>query len=185
MNNAPLNVKPMNAISYRLMAFLIRRMKPRIFVTTLLKQARVTQGKTVLDYACGPGVFSLAAAENVGESGYVYAADIQPLAVAEVNKRAQKEGLTNLSTINTDCNTHLPDGSVDVVLLFDCFHNFKDPRPILSEMHRVLKPAGILAVQIDHFDPARSTLLIEQSGLFIIEERFPAHKHFIFRPVQQ
>ncbi len=157
-------------------------MKPRTFVTELLKQARVTQGETVLDYACGPGVFSVAAATIVGKSGHVFAADIHPLAVAEVQKRALKEGLHNVTAIKTDCSTGLPDKSVDVVLLFDCFHHFKDPSFILTELHRVLKPDGVLALQVDHFDPAKPLSLIAQSGLFALEERFPARRHFVFKP---
>ena len=55
----------------------------------------------------------------------------------------------NLYTIHTTCATKLPDGSIDVVLLFYVLHDFKNPDLIIKETGRILKPGGSLVV-IDH-----------------------------------
>jgi 2-polyprenyl-3-methyl-5-hydroxy-6-metoxy-1,4-benzoquinol methylase len=56
----------------------------------------IQQGFRVLDYGCGPGGFSLAAAELVGNAGKVYVLDLHPLAIQQVQKKAAKRGLTTL-----------------------------------------------------------------------------------------
>jgi ubiquinone/menaquinone biosynthesis C-methylase UbiE len=55
----------------------------------------------------------------------------------------------------TDCETGLPDASIDIVILFYVLHDFKNPYSIIVELDRVLKPKGILAI-IDHkYDKAK------------------------------
>ena len=109
----------------------------------------IKPGAHVLDYGCGPGNYTIAAAKLVGPSGKVYAVDIHPLAISEVQNKADIKGLRNVQTILTDCNTKLPDSSVDAVLLFYVLHDFKNPDVIIKELNRVLKPMGVLLV-IDH-----------------------------------
>ena len=109
----------------------------------------IKPGAHVLDYGCGPGNYTIAAAELVGPSGKVYAVDIHAHAISEVQNKADIKGLRNVQTILTDCNTKLPDSSVDIVLLFYVLHDFKNPDAIIKELNRVLKPRGVLLV-IDH-----------------------------------
>jgi ubiquinone/menaquinone biosynthesis C-methylase UbiE len=72
----------------------------------------------------------------------VYALDLHPLAVERVRTLARKQQLGNVETIQSDCATGLPDGSVDVVLLYDIFHMLSEPDAILGELHRVLPNPG-------------------------------------------
>lgn len=85
----------------------------------------IKPGAHVLDYGCGPGNYTIAAAILVGPSGKVYAVDIHAHAISEVQNKADIKGLRNVQTILTDCNTKLPDSSVDIVLLFYVLHDFK------------------------------------------------------------
>jgi ubiquinone/menaquinone biosynthesis C-methylase UbiE len=103
-------------------------------------------GAHVLDYGCGPGNYTIAAAQLVGPSGKVYAVDSNPLAINEVIRKANKKGITNINTLLADSVTGLPDASVDVVLLIYVLHEFKSPDLIIGELDRVLKPTGILVV---------------------------------------
>lgn len=110
----------------------------------------IKQGSVVLDYGCGPGSYTIAAAQIVGPSGKVYAVDIHPMAIREVEKKADKKGLRNIQTILTDLSrTKLADSSIDVVLLFYVLHDFRDPDSVLREVNRILRYKGILSV-IDH-----------------------------------
>jgi 23S rRNA U2552 (ribose-2'-O)-methylase RlmE/FtsJ len=45
----------------------------------ILREAGIRDGLTVLDFGCGPGGFSQAAAKLVGPEGRVYAVDNHPL----------------------------------------------------------------------------------------------------------
>jgi len=114
------------------MAFLLRLIerfkKPR----ERLEQIGLRQGQNVLEYGCGAGSFTIPAARIV-EDSTVYAADIHPLAIEAVAKRARKENLSNIQTILTDRDTDLPDESIDVVLLYDTLHMVRDKQALLLE----------------------------------------------------
>jgi len=132
----------------------------------ILKEVEIKPGFHVLDYGCGPGGYITAAAQLVSESGKVYALDIQPLAINQVQNIATKQKLANVETILSDCATGLPDESVDVVLLYDTFHNLSEPDAVLAELHRVLKPDGILSLSDHHIKEEDITSKITAPGLF-------------------
>jgi ubiquinone/menaquinone biosynthesis C-methylase UbiE len=98
----------------------------------ILKEVGIKPGFQVLDYGCGPGSYIIPLAELVGESGKVYALDIHPLAIRKVQDIASKKRLANVETILSDCQTGLPDNSLDVVLLYDVFHHLSDPDGVLG-----------------------------------------------------
>jgi len=56
----------------------------------ILREAGIRNGMTVLDFGCGPGGFSLAAAKLVGPGGRVYAADGGLFLLAGGNRRTSQ-----------------------------------------------------------------------------------------------
>jgi len=142
--------KPMSNFDFKFMSvgYKFRDLfRPRI---NILKEIGIKPGFHVLDYGCGPGGYIIPLAKLVGESGKIYALDIHPLAVRNVRDIASKKQLTNVETILSDCQTGLPDNSLDAVLLFDAFHHLNDSDMVLRELHRVLKPDGILSFSDHH-----------------------------------
>jgi ubiquinone/menaquinone biosynthesis C-methylase UbiE len=139
-------------IDFQLMSltYLFRDLfQPRMNV---LREVGIEPGSRVLDYGCGPGSYIIPLAELVGASGRIYALDIHPLAVEKVQRIASRRQLTNVETICSDCATGLPDGSVDVVLLYDTLHALSDPDGVLRELRRVLTPDGILSLSDHHME---------------------------------
>ncbi|MGQ9626545.1 MAG: class I SAM-dependent methyltransferase [Anaerolineae bacterium] len=132
----------------------------------ILKEVGIKPGFHVLDYGCGPGSYIIPLAELVGKSGKIYALDIHPLAIQMVQNLASKKRLENLETIHSDCKTGLPDNSVDVVLLYDTFHDLSDPERVLKELHRVLKPDGILSFSDHHMKENEIVSEVTNRGLF-------------------
>lgn len=142
-------VRAMSNLSFSFMSYYFRfrdYFSPPIKV---LRRVGIQSGSTVLDFGAGSGSYSIPAAQLVGPTGEVYAADIHPLAIKEIRRKADMKGIKNLHTLLTDCKTGLPDASIDVVLLFYVLHDFKDPDLIIQELDRILKLQGILTV-IDH-----------------------------------
>ena len=137
----------------------------------ILQEAEIKPDSCMLDYGCGSGSYSIAAAELVGKSGKVYALDIHPLAVQRVQSIASKKQLTNVETICSDCVTGLPDNSIDVVLLYDTFHGLSDPNGVLAELHRVLKPNGILSFNDHHMKENEIISKIIGEGLFRLSRK--------------
>lgn len=46
----------------------------------------------------------------------------------------------------------MPTNSIDVILLYDTFHDLSDPSMVSEELHRVLKPNGILSFNDHHLE---------------------------------
>jgi len=158
--------KPMSRVGFKLMtlAFRIRDLlRPRM---DLLKEAGIGPGFCILDYGCGPGSYIVPLALLVGISGEIYALDIHPLAIKEVQKIAAQKAIANIKTIESDCNTGLPDNHVDVVLLYDIFHNFSQPDDVLGELHRVLKSGGTLSFSDHHMNAQDIITKVTKTGLF-------------------
>lgn len=155
-----------SATAFRLMALSYRvrdALKPR---QPYLEEAGITPDMTVLDFGCGPGSYVIPAATMVEDKGLVYALDRHPTALETTTSRAEKAGLNNVETIRSDRDTGLPGHSVDVVLLYDIFHHLESPDAVLRELHRVLKPSGVLSTHDHHLKGDRLQQAIESSGLF-------------------
>jgi ubiquinone/menaquinone biosynthesis C-methylase UbiE len=154
-------------LDFRLMSF---GFKFRDFFSprkNTLAEVDIKPAFSMLDYGCGPGSYTTVAARLVGDSGKVYALDIHPLAIHQVQKSAAKKGLTNITTILSDCATGLPDESIDVVILYDTLHNLSEPDKILAELHRVLKPDGILSFNDHHLKEENEVIArLTGKGLF-------------------
>ena len=83
--------KPMSNFAFRFMSFGFHIRDYFMSPKEIVKQAGIRKGHTVLDYGCGPGSYSIAAAEIIGESGRLYAVDIKPLSLRTVKKRQKKK----------------------------------------------------------------------------------------------
>ena len=137
-----------------------------------LREMGLKKGQTVLDYGCGIGSFSISAAKMVGNDGVVYASDIHPLAIRAVEKKIKKKRISNTKTILSSRETGLPDGCVDVVLLYDVFQMISDKAKLLEELHRVLKSDGILFATAEHLNQKDFMDLFAKGNLFtLIEQR--------------
>jgi len=137
----------------------------------VLKEVGIKPGFAILDYGCGPGSYIIATAELVGKSGKIYALDIHPLAIQMVQSIASKKQLTNVETICSDCKTGLPDSSIDVVLLYDTLHTLSDSGEVLAELHRVLKPNGILSLSDHHLEGNEIVPRVTGKGLFELSRK--------------
>jgi ubiquinone/menaquinone biosynthesis C-methylase UbiE len=165
--------KPMSDLGFRLMSlgYKFRHFfRPRMDV---LEEVGIHPGFCVLDYGCGPGGYIAPLAELVGSSGEIYALDIHPLAVKRVRSIATKKGLTNVKTIQSDCNTELAEDSVDVVLLYDILHHLSQPEDVLRELHRILKPKGILSVSDHHMKEPGIVSQVTAGNLFRLSTKGP------------
>ncbi|MFW9818995.1 MAG: class I SAM-dependent methyltransferase [Candidatus Thorarchaeota archaeon] len=163
--------EPMSKTHFKFMEKYFKKRDKKYPPYKKIEKTKITKGSVILDYGCGPGSYSIAAAEVVGNTGKIYAADIHPLAIESVEKRAKENNLTNIETILTDCDTKLENESVDFVLLLDIYHDLSNPEKILKELHRVLKSNGSLYVDDHHFKNDEIIGKITNTGLFRFIER--------------
>ena len=158
-------------LGFRLMAFGYRFRDLRLHRMNILKDVGIKPGFHVLDYGCGPGSYILPLAELVGESGKIYALDIHPLAIQKVQGIASKRQVANVETILSDCKTGLLDNSLDVVLLYDAFHDLSGPGGVLEELHRVLKPNGVLSFSDHHMKEYEIVSQVTNGRLFRLSRK--------------
>jgi SAM-dependent methyltransferase len=105
-----------------------------------------TTNADVVDFGCGYGTFTVAAARIT--SGTVYALDIDAEMIAATAAKAASFGLDNVRTIARDFvaeGTGLPNASADYAMLFNILHA-EQPVELLREALRVLRPGGKAAV---------------------------------------
>ncbi len=158
--------KVMPALDFRVMAlsFKLRDFwSPRMNV---LREFCIKPVFHVLDYGCGPGSYLPALVQLVGDSGQIYALDIHPLAIQQVQNIIARRGFTSIKTILSDSYTGLAEGSIDAVLLYDILHGLSEPDRVLAELHRILKPEGILSSNDHHLQADEIITRITSRGLF-------------------
>ena len=62
----------------------------------ILERAGLKSGQKVVEVGCGPGFFTIPAANIVGEEGFIYAVDTHHLAIKRVNTKIKKAGINNI-----------------------------------------------------------------------------------------
>ena len=136
-----------------------------------LEKAGLRKEMCVVDYGCGPGSFTIPAAEMAGQEGKVFAVDIHPLAIRAVKQKASRKGLENVETVLVEgYDTGIKESSIDRVLLIDTIHLIDDPDALFREIHRMLKPDGLLFMEKGHMAMPEQKKTVEESGLFKIAE---------------
>ncbi len=121
----------------------LRLLPPR----ELLIRAGVREGMVVADVGCGPGFFTLPAAQMVGSAGRVYAIDIHPEMLEAVRDKARRAGLLNIETVKAQqSSVPLSDAVANVGLLAFVLHVAVDPAAFTREVARILAPGGHLLV---------------------------------------
>src|SRR5262245_45566129 len=113
----------------------------------MLEVAAVQPGSRVLDVAAGTGEQTLMAARRVGATGYVLATDHSSSMLNVAAEAARKEGLTNVEArvMNAE-NLALDADSFDAVICRMALMLFPNPAKALTEMRRVVKTGGKVAV---------------------------------------
>lgn len=157
-------------------------------------------GMIVADFGAGSGHYTLAAAKIAGDSGKVYAIDVQKDLLERIKSHSEEEGLKNVEIIWADLDK--PDGSglseesVDFVIISNLLFQVEDKNAAAKEAFRVLKKGGRAAV-IDwsdsfggtgpHSEKVFSKQECEKIFLetrFVLDDEFEAGEHhygFIFK----
>jgi ubiquinone/menaquinone biosynthesis C-methylase UbiE len=100
-------------------------------------------GDTVLDVGPGMGYFSIPLAKRVGETGRVFAADVQIEMLNALRKRARKAGVEQRITLHLCKEDSLGlNIKFDFVLAFWMVHEVPEQESFFKEIRILLKPDG-------------------------------------------
>jgi ubiquinone/menaquinone biosynthesis C-methylase UbiE len=124
----------------------------------------IKQGYTVADIGCGPGFFSLALAEMVGEEGRVIAVDIQKEMLDKVAAEAERQKLRPRIILHQCKEDSLGiDQKADFILAFWMVHEVSNVKRFFDEIVTILKPEGLLLLVEPRFHVSASTFRKEIS----------------------
>ena len=112
----------------------------------LLAAADLTPGEAVLDIGCGCGATTLAAAQAVGPAGVVLGIDLSEPMLGVADRRAEASGLSNLTLIQGDVQTHRFADRSDVAISRFGTMFFADQAAGLANIRHGLRPGGRLCL---------------------------------------
>ena len=142
-----------------------------------LARLGIQPGQSVLDLGSGPGFWSLPLAEIVGAEGVVWALDASP-EMLEFFAQRQPPAQVRLRHVELP-QTELPGDSQDCVWAAFVFHEVTPPEQLASEMVRVLKTTGKLAIldwrpdAVGNAGPPRShRLSVQQVTKYLLQAGF-------------
>jgi SAM-dependent methyltransferase len=86
-------------------------------------------------------------AHRVGESGKVYANDIDAAALRYLEQRCAKWGFGNVEAIvGEPTHPRFPEGELDLIFMISTYHHISQPTELMRNALPALKPDGRLAI---------------------------------------
>lgn len=107
-------------------------------IELILDNALVTEGKEVLDVACGTGVLF---PEYLSRCVQVTGVDIAPEMV-----KIAKQKFPQVEVLCGDAETAVSDRLFDCIMIYNAFPHFPDPETVIAALAKKLKKGGTLTV---------------------------------------
>jgi arsenite methyltransferase len=142
----------------------------RNYMKHVLDYVGLVPGERALELGPGPGIFTVDVAYRVGEAGHLTIVDIQPEMITQVEERVHQAGLKNVEThVASAYELPVTSKSVDRGFLVAVLPEIPDQDRALAELHRVIKPGGILSIIEEFMDPdylflAETIRRVEKAG---------------------
>ncbi len=111
------------------------------FMRVILDNAGVTEGKDILDVACGTGILIPYYLQRNAAS--VTAVDISPRMAEIARAKFPQQEVTVLCQ---DAEALPADRKYDCIMIYNAFPHFSDPERLLQHLSLLLKPGGMLTV---------------------------------------
>jgi ubiquinone/menaquinone biosynthesis C-methylase UbiE len=156
----------------------------------------VKPGMVIGEGGAGEGYFTFKLARRVGNTGKIYANDIVERVLGVIERRCEREGITNITTILGEVEDPLfPKGELDMVIMVMAFHDFEKPVEWLKNVKPCMKPTATLVIVERDPDRSRSGWshfltkeeilgTVKKAGIFEldrIETFLSAHNIYIYR----
>lgn len=160
----------------------------------VVERLQLKSGQRVAEIGSGSGYFVVRFARAVGETGKVYAADIDSDMLNYLKWRAGNEELGNIELVEaTTDDPKLAASSVDMVFICNTIHHIENRDLYYPYITRALREGGRLVI-VDFYKrplpvgpPPRTKITrpdmikeIEQAGFHLVEEYdFLPHQYFL------
>lgn len=164
----------------------------------VVEALEISPGDAIADIGAGTGYFSVRLAQAVGESGKLYAVDVQQDLIDRLGERAREGGLPQLTPVlGAFDDPKLPAESLDLIFICDVVHHIENRQGYYAKLASALKRGGRLAI-VDFYKRnlpvgpppkmkiAREAMIEElrTAGFRLVgEHKFLSHQYFLlFQP---
>lgn len=105
------------------------------------------EGDIMGDIGCGIGYFSIPASNIVGKTGKIFAMDILPEMLQDVEIKIKENNISNVEIILTDENDlKLEDNKVTFAFISLVLHEADEKENFLNEVKKIIAPNGKIAI---------------------------------------
>jgi predicted methyltransferase len=113
----------------------------------VVESLALSPGAYVADLGSGGGYFTWPLAEAVGESGRVYAVDVDPDMTSHLAEQSREKGYPQVRPILAEFDDPLiPEGGVDLIFTCNTYHHLEAREEYFRRAAKYLRPGGRVAV---------------------------------------
>ena len=113
----------------------------------VIEAIKLDKGMVVGEIGAGRGRYSVILANHVGETGHIYANDIDKESLEYLDFRCKRDKITNITTIlGKEKDPLLPENKLDMIFIVNTYHHISHPIQVLKNAHPALKPTGTLVI---------------------------------------
>jgi ubiquinone/menaquinone biosynthesis C-methylase UbiE len=117
--------------------------KPQAVIAVL----QLDPGDRVADLGAGGGYFTFRLADAVGNTGRVYAVDVDDDMIEYLNERVAEEKRDNVEVVRAEYgDPRLPADGVDLIFSVNTYHHIEDRPAYFRNARKYLKPGGRIAI---------------------------------------
>lgn len=109
----------------------------------LIELLQLKPGMKVGDIGAGTGRLSMLMLHRVKPEGQVWAVDIQPEMVSQLQSRSKLLGKNHLVVSQSSSTSpNIPTATLDLAIMVDVYHELEFPREFLQQVIQSVKPGG-------------------------------------------
>ncbi len=113
-------------------------------VDRVVETLKISPGQKIADLGAGSGLFTRPIARKVGETGKVFAIDIDPELLKHIEKTADNPA--NIRTVlGAEDDPNIPE-RVDLIVIIDTLHHIRNRATYLKKLRDYLQPSGRIAI---------------------------------------
>jgi ubiquinone/menaquinone biosynthesis C-methylase UbiE len=107
----------------------------------------VKPGMVIGEVGAGRGRYTVHLAMRVGETGKVFANDINERALDFLRERCERDGIENVETVLGKVDDPLfPKGTLDMVIMVWVYHHLDEPIELMKNLTSSLKPGATVVI---------------------------------------
>ena len=113
----------------------------------IIEAVGIHEGMIIGEAGAGDGYFTFPLARKVGETGRIYANDIDRRRLQIIERRCVSQNIYNITTVIGEVDNPLfPVGNLDMVIMRYVFHDLTEPIAWMKNVKQYMNPDALLVI---------------------------------------